>query len=1259
MSRNRVKRRKIRHHPKSFQVSPGEVYVLSAVFNAIRDGVVTADIKTGKIVSVNPGACRLFGYSSKEFLSRNISNLHPSAEFQKVSRLFQAQTLPKKKLASDVPCVKKNGTVFFADITTNPVLLGNRRCLVGLFRDITGRKRALEDLRDSEAQYRKLFESSHDAMMTLAPPSWKFTSVNPAMVRMFRTKNKTELFSHRPWVLSPKRQPDGRLSTEKSREMIRKAVVKGAHFFEWTHKRINGELFPTEVLLTRVEKKKGVFLQATVREITMRKRAEAALTQREASLTAIIENQPGITWLKDNRGRFLVVNRAFAKACGMGTPERLAGKTDLDIWPPKLARKYRADDRRVMRQRKSFSVEEPVLVQRVQKWHETFKTAVFDNEGRVIGTAGYGQDITERKQAEKALEESEERFRLMLDNSLDVLYRRNLRSGQYDFFSPGVKRMTGYSPAELVGKKLDFVLSRVHPNDLKAGKRILEKARKGELEHGIVNYRFKGKNGAFRWLSDRFTVVNGQDGRPLYWIGVSRDITDYKKNEHDLQASEIRFRRLFETAKDGILILNKDTGQIDEVNPFLTRLLGYSREALLGKKVWEIGAFKNILKSQKAFKRLQEEKYIRFEDMPLQTKKGDLVPVEFVSNVYQIDGSEVIQCNIRDISARKRSEKDLRLAHFSIDRANDAIYWIGPDGPFVYVNEAACRLMGYSRKEMLSMSVSDLDPGFPVSKWPIHFGELRKKKSLTFESFHKTRSGKLVPVEIRANYLNFEGKEYNFAFAKDITGRKEVERELKETKERLEYVLGATNTGVDVIDKDFNLRYVDPAWKKKYGDYEGEKCHQYFMGRKTMCPGCGIPQALKTHKTTVTEEVLVRENNRVVEVHTIPFKNEAGEWLVAEFNVDITARKKIAETLSENRRQLREIIDTVPHMIFAKDRQGRFLLVNEAVACMYGKKAEELIGTRIEAVHPVRQEVASYLKTSRKVFSSGKPMVTTDESFTDKDGCKHALETIRIPFKMAGVKDTVILGVSVDMTAQKKVEDFRNDVVRTISHELRTPLSIEKGAVALLLDGLAGTINPKQKELLVMVLNNIDRLSRLIDDLLDISRIESGKLRLQRKNEDLGEIVRSVIFEYKNKALTKSLELKMSLPEEEASIFADRDKIFQVIGNLIDNALKFTTRGSIEVSVKVFAHEVECSVQDTGAGMSEENLGKVFQKFHQFSRLPGAGEKGLGLGLAISKGSIEAHGGKIWVQSHPGRGTRVTFVLPHKCLDENLPKKGV
>lgn len=127
-----------------------------------------------------------------------------------------------------------------------------------------------------------------------------------------------------------------------------------------------------------------------------------------------------------------------------------------------------------------------------------------------------------------------------------------------------------------------------------------------------------------------------------------------------LKDSETRFRRLFETAQDGILILNADTGQIDVVNPFLMDMLGYSKEEFLGKKIWEVGAFKDVRASKSAFRELQAKEYIRYDDLPLKRKDGQLIAVEFVSNVYKVGQAKVIQCNIRNITDRKILEKELQ-----------------------------------------------------------------------------------------------------------------------------------------------------------------------------------------------------------------------------------------------------------------------------------------------------------------------------------------------------------------------------------------------------------------------------------------------------------------------------------------------------------------------------------------------------------------------------------------------------------------------
>ncbi|MGZ3607878.1 MAG: PAS domain S-box protein, partial [Syntrophales bacterium] len=149
------------------------------------------------------------------------------------------------------------------------------------------------------------------------------------------------------------------------------------------------------------------------------------------------------------------------------------------------------------------------------------------------------------------------------------------------------------------------------------------------------------------------------------------DITDQKQTEEALKNSEMRYRRLFETAQDGILILDADTGQISDVNPFLVEMLGYSHEYFLGKKLWEIGAFKDIEASKAAFLELQGKGYVRYKDLPLETKDGRLMAVEFISNVYLVNHHKVIQCNIRDITERKLIGQSLQRAHDELERRVD------------------------------------------------------------------------------------------------------------------------------------------------------------------------------------------------------------------------------------------------------------------------------------------------------------------------------------------------------------------------------------------------------------------------------------------------------------------------------------------------------------------------------------------------------------------------------------------------------------
>jgi two-component sensor histidine kinase/PAS domain-containing protein len=144
---------------------------------------------------------------------------------------------------------------------------------------------------------------------------------------------------------------------------------------------------------------------------------------------------------------------------------------------------------------------------------------------------------------------------------------------------------------------------------------------------------------------------------------------------------------------------------------------------------------------------------------------------------------------------------------------------------------------------------------------------------------------------------------------------KRTENELTETKNRLEYILGVTKTNIDIIDGDFNLQYVDPGWVRQYGEPSGRKCWEYFMGRDSACPTCGIPESLRTRKPTVTEETLPLEGNRVIEVHTIPFRERDGRWMVAEFNIDVTAHKQAEDRIRVSMREKEVLLKEIHHRV--------------------------------------------------------------------------------------------------------------------------------------------------------------------------------------------------------------------------------------------------------------------------------------------------------------------------------------------------------
>ena len=232
----------------------------------------------------------------------------------------------------------------------------------------------------------------------------------------------------------------------------------------------------------------------------------------------------------------------------------------------------------------------------------------------------------------------------------------------------------------------------------------------------------------------------------------------------------------------------------------------------------------------------------------------------------------------------------------------------------------------------------------------------------------------------------------------------------------------------------------------------------------------------------------------------------------------------------------------------------------------------------------------------------------------------------------------------------KELDEAKTQFLSITSHELRTPLTPIKSQLQLLLKGYLGKLNDKQIKSLQMIERNTDRLNRLLQELLEISRIQSGRLKLSPSKENLSEIIKNTLDFLKPYIEEKGLTLRSNL--EDVEIEFDKDKITQVIQNLITNAIKFTDSGEIEVNLKRYGDGAMVSVKDTGVGMSEEEQKNVFKPFFQADSWRSRKTGGVGLGLAISKGIIEAHGGKMWCESKPNKGSTFYFVLPPKPGEE-------
>lgn len=885
----------------------------------------------GKFIEVNLAFLKIFGYKTKDsILNLHVSDLYVDPD----ERIKFSNKLKKQGFLRDeeVELKRKDGNKIICSISASAVKdeEGKITHYDGIIDDITERKNIERSLSESEERFRKLFNSAHDAFMTIHPPKWNFTSGNPAMLKMFGIKDMNEYLKLTPADVSPKKQPDGRLSSEKAKESIETALKKGSNFFEWTHKKINGKEFPATVLLTKVKIQNEVFLQATVRDISARKKEEEL---REKLLE---------------------------------TAKHLTESLDLNSVLNQISKQAR-----------SLLNCQGISIYMLEKDGKTIKPI-------------YSYDPPYDKEVMATT--------ININNSLTGMV---IKQGKGQIFNEANQNPNSYHVPGTPEEDEDFLI--ISP----------------------------------------FII----DGKVIGTMNL--------------------YRKIFKFTKDDLII----------VNTFAT----YASTAIKNARIYnDLLSEMSVREQTEAKVRLSEEKY-------------------------------------RTLT----------------ENLNVGIYRVSPGakGEFIEVNQAILDMFGYKSKEELN---------------------------------------KLKPSDLY----------------KDPSKRTTYNKKLK---------------AQGYIKNEENI------YKKSNG--------RLFIGSDT----------------------------------AIVVKNKKGDIICYDGILDdITERVALRNKLIENEEKYRSLVSSSPDIIMRVDKDGVINYINYMFG---GEKPANTIGKSIYELMP--SEFHDKAKHALEmVFKTGDRFSYEHIGISSKDEIKWYRNNVG-PIESKGK----IIGATViarDITEQKQIDIMKTEFISSVSHELRTPLAIIQESISQVLDGLHGELNNNQTEVLNPCLNDIERLTRIINNLLDISKIEGQKVSITRNMVDIVSLAKNVLSSFKIKAENKNIELRFKSSVKKAELYIDHDRIIQVFMNLIGNALKFTEKGYIELSITKSENEVECVVHDTGKGIPHKELATVFDRFHQVGKAINTSEKGTGLGLSISKGIIELHNGTIGVDSEINVGSKFFFTLPIYTEDEIL-----
>jgi PAS domain S-box-containing protein len=746
-------------------------------------------------------------------------------------------------------------------------------------------------------------------------------------------------------------------------------------------------------------------------------------------------------------------------------------------------------------------------------------------------------------------------------------------------------------------------------------------------------------------------------------------------------ASRDLLAALVRSSADAMVIETLD-GTVTYWNPAAEQLYGYAAEEVIGRPLDMLIPPDQMSQASELIHKAHRGEHVTNVEAERWTKDGRRIDVSLSISPVRNEAGEIISTSaiVRDITERKATEQALAaseaLLEVAFENATIGMIMLSPDDQTLRVNHALCQMLGYLVDELRA-----------ISFWTLtHPDDVEAARACVARAL----AGDLATWELEERYIHRDGHivwgklngtlardangspQYFILQIQDITSRKETEEafakllgELQESEARYRTLIEQLPGAVYLLADDANQTplYFSPQIEQVTGETPEEAMALHRIWLDLVHPDDRARVAAADERQG-EETLLFREEYRHrhmdggyvwVRDECVPVFNDAGQIVAWQgMMVDITDRVQATQALA----QLAALVESAEDAIISGHIEGTIISWNPGAEHLYGYTAEEMIGQSFlrllpeGPIDPVYEQVLDEVK-------AGHTTPPYEGMRRRKDGTLFAASVSLSPMRDPTGAISGVASIIRDITGRKRAEAAlqqalaeaeaanaaKSQFLAMMSHELRTPLQAVLGYAEFLLSD-PESLSPEQREDIGYIQQGGQRMLALINQLLDLSRIEAGRLILVTRPVDLEEVLEQVRQDVAPMAMQKGLDLCIEAPAVRTVVIGDPERMRQILLNLVSNAVKFTEQGSVHVTVESGADGVAVRVQDTGIGIAAEDLPHIFEAFRQVDTRLSRRHGGAGLGIAIAQKLAELMGGTITVESEVGKGSTFTLSLP-------------